>query len=124
MVTTPQDIALLDARRAIEMFEKVTVPVLGVVQNMATHVCTACGHEDPIFGSDGGIELADEYNARLLANIPLTRRIREESDGGAPIVIAAPDSTEADAYRQAVAAVMEQLKSQEAPATPTITMAD
>ena len=124
VVTTPQDIALLDARRAIEMFEKVTVPVLGVVQNMATHVCTACGNEDPIFGSDGGIELADEYNARLLANIPLTRRIREESDGGAPLVIAAPDSAEADAYREAVAAVMEQLKSQEAPATPTITMAD
>jgi len=124
VVTTPQDIALLDARRAIEMFEKVTVPVLGVVQNMATHVCTACGHEDPIFGSDGGIELADEYNARLLANIPLTRLIREQSDGGAPLVIAAPDSTEAGAYRQAVAAVMEQLKSQEAPATPTITMAD
>ena len=124
VVTTPQDIALLDARRAIEMFEKVTVPVLGVVQNMATHVCTACGHEDPIFGSDGGIDLADEYNARLLANIPLTRRIREESDGGAPLVKAAPDSAEADAYRHAAAAVMEQLKSQDAPATPTITMAD
>ena len=87
-------------------------------------MCTACGHEDPIFGSDGGADLADEYNLQLLANIPLTRRIREESDGGAPLVTAAPDSTEAEAYRQALVAVMKQLKAQEVPVTPTITMAD
>lgn len=124
VVTTPQDIALIDARRAIEMFEKVKVPVLGVVQNMATHVCTACGHEDSIFGDQGGIALADEYNASLLANIPLTRRIREDSDGGTPLVISAGDSAEAGAYRQAITAMMEQLRSQSEPAMPTISMGE
>ena len=77
VVTTPQDIALIDARRAIEMFQKVSVPIIGMVQNMATHICSNCGHEDPVFGSDGGQTLANEYEAPVLANIPLSRVIRK-----------------------------------------------
>ena len=88
VVTTPQDIALIDARRAIEMFQKVSVPILGMVQNMATHVCSNCGHEDPVFGSEGGDSLAKEYNAEVIADIPLSRQIRETSDAGLPIVLA------------------------------------
>lgn len=124
VVTTPQDIALIDARRAVEMFNKVSVPVLGMIQNMATHVCSSCGHEDPVFGSEGGERLANEYNSRLLANIPLSRRIRETSDAGEPIVIAERESADAVAYRNAAAEVMASLETAKQPASPIISMSD
>ena len=99
IVTTPQDIALLDARKGLQMFRKVSVPVLGVVENMSTHVCTNCGHEEPLFGSGGGAQMAADYEIELLGQLPLDLRIREQTDSGNPTVIAAPDTAPADAYR-------------------------
>lgn len=99
IVTTPQDIALLDARKALQMFRKVEVPVLGIVENMSTHVCTNCGHAEPIFGEGGGERMAAEYEVPLLGRLPLALSIREQADGGNPTVAAQPDSPAADAYR-------------------------
>ena len=100
IVTTPQDIALLDARKALKMFEKVEVPVLGVVENMATHVCTNCGHEEHIFGEGGGARMAEQYHVAYLGSLPLDIRIREQADGGTPTVAAMPDSDLAARYRE------------------------
>ena len=100
IVTTPQDIALLDARKALKMFEKVEVPVLGVVENMATHICTNCGHEEHIFGSGGGERMAEQYSVAYLGSLPLDIRIREQADGGTPTVAAIPDSDLAARYRE------------------------
>ena len=100
IVTTPQDIALLDARKALKMFEKVEVPVLGIVENMATHVCTNCGHEEHIFGAGGGERMAEQYNVPYLGSLPLDIRIREQADGGHPTVAAMPDSELAARYRE------------------------
>jgi ATP-binding protein involved in chromosome partitioning len=99
IVTTPQDIATLDARKALRMFEKVKVPVLGIVENMATHVCTNCGFEEHVFGSGGGERMAAQYGVPLLGAIPLDIRIREQADGGTPSVAAMPDSDIATRYR-------------------------
>jgi len=99
IVTTPQDIALADARKGIAMFSKVAVPVLGVVENMSQHVCSQCGHVDPIFGSGGGERLAAEAGVRLLGELPLDAQIRAEADGGNPTVVAAPESARARAYQ-------------------------
>ena len=99
IVTTPQDIALLDARKALKMFQKVEVPILGIVENMATHVCTACGHEEHVFGEGGGARMAAEYGVTLLGSLPLDIRIREQADGGTPTVAAMPDSDIALRYR-------------------------
>jgi ATP-binding protein involved in chromosome partitioning len=90
IVTTPQPIALADARKGIEMFQKVQVPVLGVVENMGLHVCAHCGHEEHIFGEHGGAGLGEEYGVPLLGSLPLDRRIREEADRGVPTVVADP----------------------------------
>src|SRR6267154_3239490 len=98
IVTTPQDIALADARKGLKMFEKVSVPVLGIVENMSIHVCTNCGHAEHIFGSGGGERMAEQYGVALLGELPLDARIREEADGGRPTVVAAPDSPRAKAY--------------------------
>jgi ATP-binding protein involved in chromosome partitioning len=98
IVTTPQDIALADARRGVAMFEKVSVPVLGVVENMSTHICANCGHEEHLFGSGGGARIAAEFNLRLLGELPLDIHIREEADGGRPSVVAAPGTPRAEAY--------------------------
>jgi ATP-binding protein involved in chromosome partitioning len=98
VVTTPQDIALLDARKGLRMFQKVSVPVLGVVENMSTHVCSKCGHEEPIFGSGGGSRMAAQYGVSLLASLPLDIRIREQTDGGRPTVAADPDGALGRAY--------------------------
>jgi len=100
IVTTPQDIALLDARKGLEMFRKVSVPVLGIVENMSTHICTECGHEEPIFGSGGGEKMAADFDVELLGSLPLDLRIREQTDSGEPSVIAEPDGPHAKAYRQ------------------------
>lgn len=91
VVTTPQDIALLDAKKAIEMFNKVNVPITGVVENMAVHQCSQCGHKEHIFGEGGGERIAKDYGTQLLGALPLALSIREDADGGKPTVIAEPD---------------------------------
>ena len=101
IVTTPQDIALADARKGLKMFEKVSVPVLGIIENMSLHVCTNCGHVDHIFGAGGGARMAEQYGVALLGELPLDAQIREEADGGRPTVVAAPDSARARAYFEA-----------------------
>ena len=100
IVTTPQDIALLDARKGLKMFEKVEVPVLGIVENMSTHICSNCGHEEHIFGEGGGQSMSDQYNVELLGSLPLDIRIREETDGGRPTVVAEPDHKISQTYRE------------------------
>lgn len=100
IVTTPQDIALLDARKGIEMFQKVEIPVLGVVENMALHVCSNCGHAEHVFGAGGGERIAREYRTDLLGALPLDLRIREQVDSGKPSVIAEPEGDIAQRYRQ------------------------
>ncbi len=99
IVTTPQDIALLDARKGLKMFEKVEVPVLGVVENMSTHICSKCGHEEHIFGQGGGQRMAAQHRVPFLGALPLDIRIREETDSGQPTVAAEPDSRIAGLFR-------------------------
>jgi ATP-binding protein involved in chromosome partitioning len=99
IVTTPQDIALLDARKGIKMFEKVGVPILGIVENMAVHVCSNCGHVEHIFGADGGKKMAAEYAMDYLGALPLDMQIRLQADTGKPTVVSAPDSEVAGIYR-------------------------
>ena len=100
IVTTPQDIALADARKGLMMFRQVAVPVLGIIENMATHVCSQCGHEEHIFGAGGGERMAAEYGVPLLGSLPLDIRIREQTDGGRPTVVAEPDGRLAAAYHE------------------------
>jgi len=109
IVTTPQDIALLDARKGLKMFEKVDVPVLGIVENMATHICSNCGHEEHIFGSGGGERMANEYHVPLLGMLPLDIHIREQADSGTPTVAADPDGKVASAYREIARKTAAQL---------------
>jgi len=109
IVTTPQDLALLDARKGIEMFKKVNVPVLGVVENMSTHVCSQCSHEEAIFGAGGGVALAQEYGTELLASLPLSMEIRILVDGGTPSVVAEPTSAAAQTYVQLAHALVAKL---------------
>ncbi|MDD2893918.1 MAG: iron-sulfur cluster carrier protein ApbC [Halothiobacillaceae bacterium] len=99
IVTTPQDIALLDAKKGLKMFERVDVPVLGIIENMSLHVCSNCGHIEPIFGTGGGAKMAEEYGIELLGQLPLERGIREQADGGNPTVAADAESTTALLYR-------------------------
>ena len=101
IVTTPQDVATLDARKALKMFEKVQVPVLGLIENMAVHVCSNCGHAEHVFGEGGGARMAGQYGVPMLGSLPLELAIREQGDAGVPVVVAAPDSAAARAYRQA-----------------------
>lgn len=109
IVTTPQDIALLDAQKGVEMFRKVDIPVLGVIENMAVHVCSQCGHREHIFGEHGGDRIAKDYGVPLLASLPLALSIREQTDAGRPTVIAEPDSGIAKLYLEAASAVREAL---------------
>ena len=99
IVTTPQDIALLDARKGIKMFEKVGVPILGIVENMAVHVCSNCGHVEHIFGADGGKKMAADYGMDYLGALPLNMQIRVQADGGQPTVVAEPDGEIAALYK-------------------------
>jgi ATP-binding protein involved in chromosome partitioning len=99
IVTTPQDIALLDARKGIKMFEKVGVPILGIVENMAVHVCSNCGHAEHIFGEGGGHRLADQYGTDYLGGLPLDIQIRLQADSGKPTVVADPDGEVAGIYK-------------------------
>jgi ATP-binding protein involved in chromosome partitioning len=100
IVTTPQDIALLDARKGLKMFEKVNIPILGIVENMSLHVCTKCGHEEPIFGLGGGATLARDYKVDLLGSLPLDIKIREQADSGNPSVVAEPNGRIAQIYKE------------------------
>ncbi|MBA3598439.1 MAG: iron-sulfur cluster carrier protein ApbC [Methylibium sp.] len=99
IVTTPQDIALLDARKGLKMFEKVGVPILGVVENMAVHICTNCGHQEHIFGSEGGKKMSTEYGVEYLGGLPLSMAIREQADAGRPSVVSDPDGEIAALYK-------------------------
>ncbi len=99
IVTTPQDIALIDAQRGLGMFEKVNVPILGVVENMSIHICSNCGHEEAIFGQGGGVAMATKNHVDLLGSLPLDIRIREFADSGRPTVVADPDGRPAQIYK-------------------------
>ena len=124
VVTTPQDIALLDARKGLRMFQKVSVPVLGIVENMGTHICSNCGHEEPVFGSGGGRSMAEQYGVALLASLPLDIRIREQTDGGCPTVVADPDGALGLAYLEMARRTAARLSVAHlvAAAAPTITV--
>src|SRR5690606_10967967 len=98
IVTTPQDLALADARRGLRMFQKVNVPVLGVVENMSVHICSNCGHAEPIFGEHGGRNMAAEFNLPWLGALPLQLSIRTQTDSGTPSVVAEPQGEPARAY--------------------------
>ena len=100
IVTTPQDIALLDARKGLKMFEKVGIPILGIVENMSMHICSNCGHAEPIFGEGGGQKMCAEYGVDFLGALPLTMSIREQTDSGMPTVVADPDGKVAAIYRE------------------------
>ena len=112
IVTTPQDIALLDARKGLQMFRKVSVPVLGIVENMSTHVCSNCGFEEPIFGSGGGERMARDFDVELLGQLPLDLKIRQEADSGRPSVVADPDGAAARAYLETARRMAARLAMQ------------
>jgi ATP-binding protein involved in chromosome partitioning len=100
IVTTPQDIALLDARKGLKMFEKVGIPILGIVENMSTHICSNCGHAEAIFGAGGGQSMCEQYGVDFLGGLPLTMAIREQADSGKPTVVADPDGKIATIYKE------------------------
>jgi len=100
IVTTPQDIALIDARKGLKMFEKVGIPILGVVENMSIHICPQCGHESHIFGAGGAEKMCRDYGTELLGQLPLDAGIREQADSGRPTVVADPEGRVAELYRR------------------------
>ena len=114
VITTPQDIALLDAIKGVEMFRKVDIRVLGIVENMAVHICSHCGHQEHVFGQGGGQRMAQDYDTEVLAALPLSLKIREQADSGEPVVAACPDSEEAGLYRQAARRMAARLSLTEA----------
>jgi ATP-binding protein involved in chromosome partitioning len=120
IVTTPQEVALLDVQRGIRMFEQVGAPVLGVIENMSYHVCRKCGHRAEIFGHGGGARMAAEAGIPFLGEIPLVRAIREGGDAGEPIVVAAPDGVEAAAFRGVARRVVEALAAGGAVESPRV----
>ena len=125
IVTTPQDIALADAKKGVAMFEKVGVPILGLVENMAVHVCSNCGHVDHVFGADGGRRMAQEHGVAYLGALPLERSIRERADSGVPTVVGDPDSEAAQIYRtvaRKVAVTIAQQSKDYSAKFPTITV--
>ncbi len=123
IVTTPQDLALADARRGLRMFQKVDVPVLGVIENMSMHVCSNCGHAEPIFGQHGGRDMAAEFNLPWLGALPLQLSIRTQTDSGTPTVVAEPDGATAALYRDIalqIAANVAALPRDMSAFTPTV----
>ncbi len=124
IVTTPQDVALLDTRKSVEMFNKVGVPILGVVENMSTHVCSQCGHEEAIFGEGGGERLAAEYDVELIGRLPLDLAIRETTDSGAPVVASRPDHAASNAYMDLARKLNGLLASAEQNTGPSISVSD
>jgi len=125
IVTTPQDVALLDARKGIEMFRKVNVPLLGVVENMGVHICSNCGHAEAIFGEGGGEQLSHDYGVEVIGSLPLDLSIREHTDSGTPILVAEPDGQVAAAYHALATRLREKLDT-EAPASdgPSLSVRD
>lgn len=101
IVTTPQNIAAIDARKGLAMFRKVSIAVLGVIENMSTHICSQCGHEEAIFGEGGAVKISQDFDVRLLGQLPLSGSVRQQTDAGMPTMIAEPESREAQAFRQA-----------------------
>jgi len=127
IVTTPQDIALLDAKKGIEMFRKVDIPVLGVIENMSAFRCPHCGEDSAVFGSGGGARIAAASQVPLLASLPLAMEIREQADGGLPTVVQSPDGDIAGMYRDAARHLAARIWRQEARPdreAPLIRMAD
>jgi ATP-binding protein involved in chromosome partitioning len=128
IVTTPQDIALLDALKGLKMFEKVNVPVLGIIENMSTHVCSKCGHEEHIFGEGGAKKMAEEAGIEMLGELPLDIRIRMDSDSGQPVMVTDPKGNLASAYRSIAARIvsgveaLEKAKSDGTQCMPNIVM--
>jgi len=123
IVTTPQEIALLDARKGLKMFEKVGIPIVGIVENMSMHQCSQCGHLEPIFGEGGGQAMCRDYNVPFLGGLPLDRRIREQADGGRPTVVADPEGAVARIYRdiaRKVAVFIAQKSEDHSAKFPTI----
>ena len=125
IVTTPQDVALLDARKGIEMFRKVGVPVLGVVENMSVHVCSRCGHQEAIFGEGGGQQLAADYGVDVIGSLPLDLKIREDVDQGNPTVVNTPESALTAAYVSLAEKMLAQIESlSQSSQSPTISVSD
>ena len=125
IVTTPQDVALADARKGLMMFRKVAVPVLGIIENMATHICSNCGHEEHVFGAGGGLRMAEQYGVPLLGSVPLDIRIREQTDGGRPTVVAEPEGRLAVAFNDIARRAAGRLASGvAASAFPTLSVTD
>ncbi len=118
IVTTPQDIALLDARKGLKMFEKVGIPILGIVENMSIHICSNCGHEEHIFGTGGGEKMSKDYAVEMLGSLPLDRNIREQVDSGSPSVVAEPEGRVTEIYkgiaRRIAVKIAEQAKDHSA----------
>ena len=112
IATTPQDIALIDAKKGLKMFEKVGVPILGIVENMAVHICSNCGHAEHIFGAEGGQKMAAQYGTELLGSLPLAMNIRAQADSGAPTVVAEPDSDVAALYKALARKVAVKIAAQ------------
>jgi ATP-binding protein involved in chromosome partitioning len=112
IVTTPQDIALIDARKGLKMFEKVGIPIIGIVENMSTHICSNCGHEEHIFGTGGAEKMCKDFNAEFLGAMPLDIRIREQTDSGKPTVVADPDGRSAEIYRRMARRVAVKISEQ------------
>lgn len=126
IVTTPQDIALADAVKGLSMFEKVDVPVAGIIENMSMHICSQCGHKEAIFGEDGGKDVAERYDVPLLGKLPLDIRIRQEADSGKPTVVADPEGPITQSYLEIADNLMAELDQLEASRSqgPTIKMSD
>lgn len=125
IVTTPQDIALLDARKGLKMFQKVNIPVLGIIENMSTHLCSQCGHEEHIFGAGGALRMAEQYGSEMLGELPLDIRIRIGADDGRPILVADPQGALAQTYRDIARKIAARLSTtvQTTQPIPTITIA-
>jgi len=124
IVTTPQDIALLDAKRGIEMFRQVKVPVLGVVENMSLHTCSECGHSEPIFGEGGGERIAEEYQTDLLGQLPLSLNIRKRMDSGQPLARSEPTSKAATLFADIAEKIDQKIQEMTESAGPEISMGD